>query len=73
MWASQESLKNCVNLSFQTGKTQENNDKKVALLYSNPLLTYATDITSAAAAMGNIDVGNMEELFNNKLLQEHEL
>ena len=43
--ASQLSLKNYDNLSFQTGKPTENNNKKVALLYSNPLLTYAADIT----------------------------
>ena len=52
---------------------KENKDRKVALLYSNPLLTYATDIVRAKAACRNIDVGHMEQWFNQKSLQEHDV
>ena len=59
MVASQLTLRNCTNLIFRSGMNKENDVKKVALLYSNPLLMYTTDIARAATACGNIDVGSM--------------
>ena len=34
---------------------------------------YAADIAKATIVMGNVDVGHMEQWFNNKLLQESSL